>query len=422
MQPKTYYFNDHGIDPSLIDRDALTVLEKLRDAGFIAYLVGGSVRDLLINRHPKDYDISTSALPEQIKSIFNRQCILIGRRFRLAHIRFGHKVIEVATFRSGDNDSDLITQDNVWGTPQQDVLRRDFTINGLYYDSADQSIIDYVGGWEDIQKHLLRTIGESEVRFKQDPVRLIRLLKFHARYNFKIDPEAEKATHTCMNEIVKSSPARILEEIFRMLESGYSTAFFKLMAEYGLLEILFPTLMRFLRTPKGKTVFHYLACVDQIHRHKPNSTLDRSILAACLVYPMLESELDRVYLSKKHVPHIGEITMVSSSVIKSTLVQGFSQFPRRISALTNSILVAQFRFTPLTVKKHLKDKLFHHKDFDLALSFFKIRAMVDERLVDTYTSIRDQYRQVARPGEKKHNPPPRNKYISRRRGPSRAAS
>lgn len=424
MQPKIYFASEHGIDPALIDPEALYVLEKLRNAGFIAYLVGGSVRDLLIKRRPKDFDISTSARPEQVKAVFNRQCILIGRRFRLAHIRFGHKIIEVATFRTGENDSDLITQDNVWGNAEQDVLRRDFTINGLFYDSSNHSIIDYVGGWEDVQKHLLRTIGDPEIRFRQDPVRLIRLLKFQARYGFNIDPEAEQSIQTCRTEIVKSSSARILEEIFRMLESGYATAFFKIMTEYGLLGILFPALTKFLHTAKGKRVFHYLACADQLHRHKGKNVLDRSVLAACLIFPMLESELDRQFLSQKHIPHIGEITMVASSIIKSIFVQAFSHFPRRISSLTLSLMVAQYRLTPLSGKRHFREKLLHHKDFELALAFFKLRAMVNENLVETYTSIRNQFRLVLRQGERKHHPPPQQKHHhhSHKRGHSHAPS
>lgn len=418
MQPKIYYAKEHGIDSSLIDPDALYVLQKLRDAGFIAYLVGGSVRDLLIKRRPKDFDISTSARPEQVKAVFNRQCILIGRRFRLAHIRFGHKIIEVATFRAGENDSDLITQDNVWGNAQEDVLRRDFTINGLFYDSSNHSIIDYVDGWEDIQKHLLRTIGDANIRFKQDPVRIIRLLKFKARYGFNIDSEAEKSIHTCLNEIVKSSPARILEEILRMLESGYSTPFFSLMAEYDLLNILFPTLTRFLHTQKGKMIFHYLACADQLHRHKGKNVLDRAVLTACLIFPLLEIELENQFLSKKHIPHIGEITLVTSSLIKSILVQAFSHFPRRISSLALSLMVAQYRLTPFSGKRHYREKLFHHKDFELALLFFKLRAMVNEKYVETYTSIRNQYRQVMRQGERKHHPAPQHKHhLSHSKGP-----
>lgn len=408
MQPKIYFAKEHGIDPSLIDLDALYVLEKLRQAGFIAYLVGGSVRDLLIRKTPKDFDISTSARPEQIKAIFQRQCILIGRRFRLAHIRFGHKVIEVSTFRSGENDSGLIVQDNEWGTPEQDVLRRDFTINGLFYDSSNHSIIDYVGGWKDIQQGILRIIGEPEIRFKQDPVRLLRLLKFQARYGFKIDPDTEKAIAVCREEIVKSSPARILEEILRMLESGASAPFFRLMAEYNFLSILFPRLMQALRTPQGKYVFHYLACADQLYHHKGKNTLDRAILTSCLIYPLLEQELQRQFLSKKHIPHIGEITIVASTLIKEILIQAFSHFPRRISSVMVSILVAQYRMTPLSGKRHYREKLFRHKDFELALKFLKLRALVDAKWVDVYTSIRNQYRQIMRQGERKHHHSPRH--------------
>lgn len=415
MQPQIYYANQHEIDPSLIDFDALQVLERLRNAGFIAYLVGGSVRDLLIRKKPKDFDISTSARPEQIKAIFQRQCILIGRRFRLAHIRFGHKIIEVSTFRTGENDEGLIVHDNEWGTPEQDVLRRDFTINGLFYDSSNHSIIDFVGGWEDIQKHTLRIIGEPEMRFKQDPVRLLRLLKFRARYGFKTDPKTESAIHTCRNEIVKSSPARVLEEMFRMLESGAAAPFFQLLAEYNFLSILFPRLMQALRTPQGKLIFHYLSCADQLHQHKGKNTLDRAILSSCLIYPLLEHQLHKQFLSHDHIPHIGEITLTASTLIKDLLIQAFSHFPRRISSMMVSILVAQYRITPLTGKRHYREKLLHHKDFDLALKFLKLRALVDVKYVDIYTSIRNQYRQISHIGDRKkhHSPPPRHHHIKK---------
>lgn len=415
MKPKIYFAKEHGIDSSLIDLDALYVLEKLRQAGFTAYLVGGSVRDLLIRKKPKDFDISTSARPEQIKAIFQRQCILIGRRFRLAHIRFGHKIIEVATFRTGENDSDLILQDNEWGTPEQDVLRRDFTINGLFYDSSNHSIIDYVGGWGDIQQHTLRTIGQPEIRFKQDPVRLLRLIKFKARYGFQVDPATEAAIHTCREEIVKSSPARILEEILRMLESGASAQFFRLLAEYHFLSILFPRLMQALSTPQGKMIFHYLACADQLHQHKGKNVLDRAILTSCLIYPLLEQELQRQFLSRNHIPHIGEITITASTLIKELLTQAFSHFPRRISSIMVSILVAQYRMTPLSGKRHYREKLFRHKDFDLALKFLKLRALVDVNNVDIYTSIRNQYRQVVHHVDRKHRlSPPRHPHHNKR--------
>lgn len=412
MQPKIYFIQDHDIDTNLIDRDALYVLEKLRQAGFVAYLVGGSVRDLLVRKVPKDFDISTSARPEQIKAIFQRKCILIGRRFRLAHIRFGHKIIEVSTFRTGENASEsLILHDNEWGTPEEDVLRRDFTINGLFYDHSNQSIIDYVGGWEDAQQKVLRTIGNPEIRFKQDPVRLLRLIKFCARFNFNIDPATEDAIHVCRLEIVKSSPARILEELLRMLESGYSARFLQLLAQYGFLSLLFPALAQFMHTSHGKSIFHYLASADQIYHHKGKNVLERSVLTSSLLFPILEKEIEKQYLSKKKIPHIGEITILASNLIKDVLIKSFSHFPRRISAIVISILVAQYRITPLSGKRHYRERMFRHKEFELALKFLKIRALVNENLVETYTSIRNQYRQFVRHGDhRKHHPKPSEKH------------
>src|ERR1700733_9722711 len=166
MNPKIYVLDDHQIPLTAVDPDALRVVQNLQKAGHVAYIVGGGVRDLLLQQRPKDYDISTSAKPEEIKELFRSQCLLIGRRFRLAHIRCGRKILEVSTFRSGDPESDqLIVRDNEWGSPEQDVMRRDFTINGLFYDPATQTIIDYVGGYPDLQKKLLRTIGKPYLRF-----------------------------------------------------------------------------------------------------------------------------------------------------------------------------------------------------------------------------------------------------------------
>jgi len=393
VKPKVYFVEDTDIDPALIDTDALFVLESLRNAGHTAYLVGGSVRDLLTKRVPKDFDISTSALPEEIKKIFQRRCILIGRRFRLAHVRFGPKIFEVSTFRSGENADDLIVHDNEWGTPEEDVLRRDFTINGLFYDSSNHSVIDFVGGWDDIHKGVLKTIGMPEVRFRQDPVRILRLIKFQARFGFKIDQETKNAVAPCIEEIRKSSQARILEEILRMLESGAAEPFFRLLAEHNILNILFPSLTRFIHTPVGKEVFHYLSVVDKLYKHKGKNTLDRAVLSSCLVYTLLEQELDMQYLSKKRMPHLGEITILTSELVKRILTEMFTHFPRRISAMMIAIIVGQYRLTPLSGKRTHHERMFRHKDFELALIFFKLRALVNEKLVDTYSTIRNHYRE-----------------------------
>lgn len=393
MQARIFHATDHDMDFHQIDKDALYVINRLKDAGFVAYLVGGGVRDLLIKKKPKDFDISTSAKPEQIKQIFGRNCILIGRRFRLAHVRFGHKILEVSTFRSGENESDLIIQDNVWGTPEEDVLRRDFTINGLFYDPSTHTIIDFVGGWEDIHKKVLRTIGEPRKRFRQDPVRMIRLLKFQARYGFEVLPEVKNALAECREELVKSSPARILEEIFRMLESGYSSAFFDLMMHTGLLEHLFPCLTHFIQSKHGKEIYHYLSCADQINLYSKRP-LDRSIITCGLLFPILEREIKTQYLDRGHSPHMGEIMLLTSSLIKGFVTSSFSHFPKRNSSAMSFILSTQYRLTPLSGRRHPRPKLMHNKEFELALIFLKIRACVQPKLQETYEYWREQYKQV----------------------------
>lgn len=391
MQPKIHSPNEHTIDTDFIDRDALFVLKKLREAGFIAYLVGGSVRDLLVKRVPKDYDISTSAKPEEIKQLFSRNCILIGRRFRLAHIRFGHKILEVATFRSGENDDDLIVHDNQWGTPAEDVLRRDFTINGLFYDAETNSVIDYVDGLKDIKAGILKTIGEPKTRFRQDPVRMIRLLKFQARFGFKVASDVDQALQSCQDEIIKSSPARILEEILRMLESGYSSHFFDLMTKSGILEHLFPCLTHFLEGDNGKEVFEYLASADNLNKNG-RYPLDRSVLTSCLLYPILEHEIRKQFLDKNVMPHLGDIMMLSNSLINGFVTSSFSHFPRRLSSTMSFILAMQYKLTPLSGKRHPRPKLVRNKEFNLALNFLKIRSFVNEELLDSYSFWKDLVR------------------------------
>ncbi|MBS4168025.1 polynucleotide adenylyltransferase PcnB [Parachlamydia sp. AcF125] len=404
MQPKTYLASEHEIDHTMIDADALYVLQKLKDAGYTAYLVGGSVRDLLIKQTPKDYDISTSAKPEEIKQLFHRSCLLIGRRFRLAHIRFKHKIIEVSTFRSGDNESDLILHDNQWGSPEEDVLRRDFTINGLFYDPSTHTIIDFVGGWEDIQHKLLRTIGNPSTRFKQDPVRMIRLLKFRARFGFEIDSDSKRALIQCRTEIMKSSPARVLEEIFRMLESGAAAPFFHLMAKGGILELLFPLLNKFLANPPGEQVYRYLKTVDYIHQNAGKNLLERAVLSSCLLFPILQQEVQKQYIDQGKTPHMGEIMMLTSSIIKEVVTSSFTHFPRRLSSTMAFVLAMQFRLTPLSGKRHCGPKLMRNKEFIYVLKFLKVRSLVDKSLEETYAHCKNLWKQQVKHGYKRTHP------------------
>ncbi len=412
-EPRVYPFSEHQIDEELIDPDALYVVGRLREAGYSAYIVGGSVRDLLLKKTPKDFDISTAAKPEDIKRLFGRSCLLIGRRFRLAHIRFGHKVIEVSTFRSGENEGDLIVQDNKWGSEVEDVLRRDFTINGLFYDPQKKEVIDYVGGWEDIHANLLKTIGDPVVRFRQDPVRMIRLLKFQARLKFEVHTQSKAALNKCLDEIIKSAPARILEEIFRMLESGSSTQFFKLMAESGLLELLFPSLTHFLNGPHGSDVLHFLEKADQFNKKDLKRPLDRAVLSSCLIFPILEREIGTQFLSKNYSPHIGEIMHLTDVLIDAVVISSFSHFPRRMSATVAFILSTQYRMTPFSGKRHHRPKLMQNKEFTLAMQFFRLRSQVNPQLDEAYCSWRNAYHQMEQAGEHRHHaahPHPRRQH------------
>jgi poly(A) polymerase len=397
--PKLYSEQDHHIRNDLIDPHALSVLRKLHEAGHRAYLVGGSVRDLLMKQRPKDFDISTSAHPEEIKEIF-RNCILVGRRFRLAHIRFGKDVIEVSTFRSGDPmDDDLIVRDNIWGTPEEDVLRRDFTINGLFYDPLDHTIIDFVGGFEDLKQHHLRVIGDPLIRFRQDPVRMIRMQKFRARFGFYADPLALDALAQCRNEITKSAPARVLEEILRMLESGSAEPFFRLLMESSLLEILFPTLSNYFHEENlGHAIFTYLKAADSMNVIGHYRTLDRSLLIAALIFPILEVRIETHSSEAKKIPHIGEIIELTHQLFQELLFNSMVHFPRRLKAACHFILQMQYRLTPLDQRKALRTRLAKQKEFLLALTFLKMRALVHHKYFKPYEFWKQIHRNQTKGG------------------------
>lgn len=234
-----------SLDRAAIDPDADRVVRKLTRAGHKAYLVGGCVRDLLVARKPKDFDVATSATPNEIKATF-RNCRIIGRRFRLAHVFFGSKIIETSTFRANPRDEDdhdlLIRRDNVFGTETEDARRRDFTINGLFYDVEREEVIDHVGGLADLDGKLVRTIGDPDIRFQEDPVRILRAIKFAARLDFGFDPGTWRALLRWRGEISKCAPPRLLEEIHRLMRGGAARRSFELLVETGVLAVLSPYL------------------------------------------------------------------------------------------------------------------------------------------------------------------------------------
>lgn len=239
--------DQHTISRKDISPNALRVLYRLRESGFGAYLVGGAVRDLLVGGHPKDFDVATSATPEEVKALF-RNCRLIGRRFRLAHVVFGREIIEVATFRaniddgSGDRELDngRLVRDNVYGTIEDDAIRRDFTCNALYYAIEDFSVRDYCGGFEDVQARLMKLIGDPELRYQEDPVRMLRAVRLAAKLNFDIAADTAEPIPRLAGLLSEAAPARLFEEILKLFLSGHGVASFEGLERYGLLGALFP--------------------------------------------------------------------------------------------------------------------------------------------------------------------------------------
>ena len=298
----------HAISRRHIDSDALKVLYRLHEHGHTAYLVGGSVRDLLLGRRPKDFDIGTSAHPYQIKKLF-RNCWIIGRRFRLAHIKFGPKTVEVATFRRiVDPQADAAAaageavvvasapepaaaaagvqpfhRDNTFGTPEEDAFRRDFTINGLFYDIGSFAVIDYVGGLGDLERRVVRSIGDPRVRFVEDPVRMLRAAVMTARLGFDLDPLVTEAIAEHRALITTASPARLLEEYFKILRSGYAEATFAALGRLRLLELITPPL----RNPPA-SFWDALARLDQFRVAFPSAPpeLTSTVLVGTLLEPL----------------------------------------------------------------------------------------------------------------------------------------
>lgn len=317
---------EHAISRRDIDPDALKVLYRLQEHNYIAYLVGGSVRDLLLGRHPKDFDIGTSAHPHQVKKLF-RNCWIIGRRFRLAHVKFGAKTIEVATFRRQVEQTDmtpemeaatarpadtvapdqplepeeddignrvprrrhgrasdrLIHRDNTYGTPEEDAFRRDFTVNALFYDIGTLSIIDYVGGLRDLEARLIRCIGTPEVRFLEDPVRMLRAVVLGARLQFSIDEPILAAIAGHRHEIARSAPARLVEEYYKILRSGHAEEAFRQLRRTKLLKEITPELV-----DAPEALWRAIAAIDRYRARfdtAPDS-LSNAILAGTLLYPL----------------------------------------------------------------------------------------------------------------------------------------
>jgi len=310
--------SDHPISRRRIPENVLKVLYRLHRSGYRAYLCGGSVRDLLMMRTPKDFDIATDAHPAEIRRLF-RNSRIIGRRFRLAHVIFQDMIVEVSTFRrepergTDENAELLITDDNTFGSPLQDARRRDFTINALFYNIADFSVIDYVGGLDDLNQKRVRVIGDPDIRFREDPVRMMRAIEFASRLGFEIEHDTYEAILRHRTEILKASPPRVAEEILEVLRRGWSRGAFRRMVDSGLLEPLLPEVYRAIagdRTPYFWKMTEVLDRTVQSGRK-----ISDAVLLSVLLLPWVMDELEQEEKRKPKL-RIGEVMLFIRELIQ----------------------------------------------------------------------------------------------------------
>ena len=362
---------DHCISRKNIDPDALRVLYRLSDFGYAAYLVGGGVRDLLLGRKPKDFDVGTSATPNEVKRVF-RNCFLIGRRFRLAHIRFRDKVIETATFRAASQSVGEIIEhaaegpleDNTYGTPETDAYRRDFTVNGLFYDIKTFAVIDYVGGLKDLKAGIIRSIGDPMIRFREDPVRMMRAIKFSSRLGFAIEKKTDEAIRALHGCILTAAPPRVCEEVFRLFTYGVGTAAFRMMYGYGLLRDLLPDLAAFIDSDGGEKsrTWDYMAMLDRYEKamHERGIDVSNGLRAAVLYTAMA-----RVKGSREAVG-----TMLRSL-----------QTPRHVYFSATFMIDSVKRFA--SPPAHGRGRILARRDFPDALDYNRIVARTEGRGEET---------------------------------------
>lgn len=384
-QPTIIPRPEHSISRDNIDDYALKVLYRLHKAGYRAMLVGGGVRDLLLGHAPKDFDVATDAHPEEVRKLFSNSR-LIGRRFRLAHVFFGREIIEVATFRASQddaddidepdrehNDSGRILRDNVYGQIEDDVWRRDFTVNALYYDIADFSIIDYTSGMEDVKNRVLRLIGDPETRYREDPVRMLRAIRFAAKLGFSIHPESEKPIYQLGHLLADIPPARLFDEVLKLFHSGKANESLRLLRHYDLLQYLFKQTDQQLKQGDEGFVRFIELCLhstdERINQDKP---VTPAFLFAAMLWKPVSELADELVSAGEPV----SIAMQNaSSMVLSKQIRTIS-IPKRFSMVARDIWHLQHRFKNRHGRR--AQGLLGHKKFRAAYDFMCIRSQAGE--------------------------------------------
>ncbi len=368
---------EHAISRKSISAGALRVLYRLHEAGHRACLVGGAVRDLLLGGHPKDFDVATDATPEQVRALF-RNCRLIGRRFRLAHVVFGREIVEVATFRGSSDDGSgdrhlvdgRLVRDNVYGTIEEDAVRRDFTVNALYYDISDFSVLDSVGGMEDLQHRVLRLIGDPEQRYREDPVRMLRAARLAAKLGFTIEAATAAPFAALGSLLAEAPPARLFDESLKLFLSGHGLASFRSLEQHGLLEHVFPATARVLAQGDAaafrRLVEQTLANTDARVRE------DKPVTPAFLFAALLWEPVRRA--AQAAIEGGADAGAAWSHATERVLREQAQRVavPRRFTIAVEEIWAMQPRFAQRTKKRAFR--LLEHPRFRAAYDFLVLRA------------------------------------------------
>lgn len=375
--------DQHSVSRSLISDSAKKVLHRLNKSGYEAYLVGGGIRDILLNGRPKDFDIATNATPEEVHDLF-RNSRLIGRRFRIVHVLFGREVIEVTTFRgnAGDQDGDddesresnehgLLLRDNVYGSMEEDALRRDFTINALYYCIRDFSVIDYTDGVRDLEDRRLRLIGDPETRYREDPVRMLRAIRFAGKLDFTLAPETEAPIRELSSLLTHVPPARLFEEVLKLLCAGYGLPTYELLREYDLLAPLFPATAKALTEGQPDGVIRQ-ALSNTDHRISQGKPVTPYFLYAAMLWPALQAEWQfRQSEGEPPQPALhGAIHSVVGEQLDATAI------PKRFSGPMKEVWELQMRLPRRNGKRAWT--ILNHARFRAAYDFLTVREAAGE--------------------------------------------
>tara|TARA_B100001079_G_scaffold271452_1_gene288984 strand:- start:1518 stop:2711 length:1194 start_codon:yes stop_codon:yes gene_type:complete len=374
--PEIYTVSDHHISKEQIDKKARSIISKLNEAGHKAYIVGGFVRDSLMGKNPKDCDIVTNATPEEIKEIIPRTRI-IGRRFKIVHARAGKEIIEISTFRSSSqkdtkkSNKGILLRDNNYGTIEEDAFRRDFTINSLYLDIERMEVLDFVGGFKDLQEGILRCIGDSSKRFREDPVRIIRAVRFKSKLGLALERKLEKDMSKSSYLLGEISSGRKYEETLKMFLTGNGYSIMAEMQNYKIIEYLLPLTKNFMNAKKDRRLI-FNALKDTDKRFNQNKTLTPSFLFAVLLWPALINKIGEVNSKKIKIP---KVSKVANLILKKHNEYCF--IPKRIQSSIKEIWEIQVMLLRIPEKSHITLK---HKRFKAAYDFLLLREKSGEDL------------------------------------------